>query len=79
MAQLASLPRFKDMNIDQALVDRTTALLADVERLLDQCPPISGELRVKLSKAELCLFKLASLMQEEVDSNQAGLYNTTLS
>lgn len=55
------------MLIDQGLVDRTQALLSDFNNLLDHNPAVNGELRVKLSKAELCLFKIASLMQETVD------------
>lgn len=55
------------MKIDQGLVDRTQALLSDFNLLLDHNPEVDGELRVKLAKAELCLFKIASLMQEQVD------------
>lgn len=55
------------MLIDQGLVDRTQALLSDFNNLLDHNPEVNGELRVKLSKAELCLFKIASLMQDTVD------------
>lgn len=55
------------MKITQDLVDRTQALLSDFNLLLDHNPEVDGELRVKLSKAELCLFKIASLMQEQVD------------
>ena len=56
------------MKINQELVDRTSTLLNDFAYLLDHDPEVSGELRVKLAKAELCLFKIASLMQEQVDN-----------
>lgn len=56
------------MKINQDLVDRTNILLNDFKYLLDHDPEVSGELRVKLAKAELCLFKIASLMQEQVDN-----------
>lgn len=55
------------MKIDQGLVDRTQALLSDFNDLLDHNPEVDGELRVKLAKAELCLFKIAELMQKTVD------------
>jgi hypothetical protein len=55
------------MKITQDLVDRTQALLSDFNDLLDHNPEVGGELRVKLSKAELCLFKIAQLMQKTVD------------
>lgn len=55
------------MKIDQGLVDRTQALLSDFNMLLDHNPEVDGELRVKLAKAELCLFKIAELMQKTVD------------
>ena len=55
------------MKITQDLVDRTQALLSDFNDLLDHNPEVKGELRVKLSKAELCLFKIAELMQKTVD------------
>lgn len=55
------------MKIDQGLVDRTQALLSDFNLLLDHNPEVDGELRVKLAKAELCLFKIAELMQKTVD------------
>ena len=55
------------MKITQDLVDRTQALLSDFNDLLDHNPEVDGELRVKLAKAELCLFKIASIMQAQVD------------
>ena len=55
------------MKISQDLVDRTHALLSDFNDLLDHNPEVDGELRVKLAKAELCLFKIAELMQKTVD------------
>lgn len=55
------------MKIDQGLVDRTQALLSDFNDLLDHNPEVDGELRVKIAKAELCLFKIAELMQKTVD------------
>ena len=60
------------MKITQDLVDRTQALLSDFNDLLDHNPEVNGELRVKLSKAELCLFKIATLMQESVDKQNQG-------
>ena len=59
------------MKINQGLVDRTQALLSDFKYLLDHDPEVTGELRVKLSKAELCLFKIASLMQDQVDKRDS--------
>lgn len=56
------------MKINQELVDRTHTLLNDYANLLDHDPEVSGELRVKLAKAELCLFKIASIMQVQVDN-----------
>ena len=56
------------MKISQELVDRTETLLRDFEYLLDHDPEVTGELRVKLSQAELCLFKIAKLMQRQVDT-----------
>ena len=56
------------MKITQDLVDRTQALLSDFNDLLDHNPEVDGELRVKLAKAELCLFKIASIMQAQVDN-----------
>lgn len=58
------------MKITQGLVDRTQDLLHSFECLLDHDPQVSGELRTKLAAAELCLFKIASLLQEEVDAEQ---------
>lgn len=55
------------MKITQDLVDRTQALLSDFNLLLDHNPEVDGELRVKLAKAELHLFKIAQLMQKTVD------------
>ena len=60
------------MKIDQDLVDRTQALLSDFNELLDHNPEVSGELRVKLAKAELHLFKIAQLMQKTVDNQDQG-------
>jgi len=60
------------MKINQDLVDRTQALLSDFNDLLDHDPEVNGELRVKLSKAELCLFKIAELMQKTVDNQGQG-------
>ena len=57
------------MKVTQGLVDRTQDLLRSFECLLDQDPQLSGELRIKLATAELCLFKIAALMQKEVDSH----------
>lgn len=59
------------MKITQDLVDRTQNLLRDFEHLLDHDPEVTGELRVKLAKAELCLFKIAELMQDTVDIERA--------
>lgn len=58
------------MKIDQELVDRTQALLSDFNELLDHNPAVDGELRIKLAKAELCLFKIANLMQETVEKEK---------
>ena len=58
------------MKINQELVNRTHTLLDDYSYLLDHDPEVSGELRSKLAKAELCLFKIASLMQEQVDKKE---------
>lgn len=58
------------MKITQDLVDRTNSLLSDFEYLLDHSPEVSGELRVKLAKAELHLFKIAELMQKAVDTQK---------
>ncbi len=58
------------MKINQTLVDRTYHLLDDFAYLLDHDPEVSGELRAKLAKAELCLFKIASLMQDQVDNKE---------
>ena len=59
------------MKINQQLVDRTQTLLNDFKYLLDHDPEVTGELRVKLAKAELCLFKIASLMQDQVDKRDS--------
>jgi hypothetical protein len=67
------------MKIDQDLVDRTQALLGDFKYLLDHDPEVSGELRVKLAKAELHLFKIASLMQGQVDRQKRDVINTVKS
>ena len=61
---------WNNMKLTQNLVDRTQALLSDFNDLLDHNPEVNGELRAKLSKAELCLFKIASLMQESVDKQK---------
>lgn len=59
-----------DMKITQDLVNRTQDILRSYECLLDSGEQINGELRVKLAAAELCLFKIAKLMQKEVDTDQ---------
>lgn len=59
------------MKVTQGLVDRTQDLLRSFECLLDQDSQMPGELRVKLQTAELCLFKIATLMQKEVDAEQS--------
>jgi len=46
------------------------ALLRSYQCLLNDNPDIAGQLRVKLATAELCLFKIAALMQEEVDNDK---------
>lgn len=58
------------MRITQDLVNRTQDLLRSYECLLNDNSNIGGQLRVKLATAELCLFKIASLMQAEVDNDK---------
>ena len=65
-----TLKEDQGIRIDQGLVDRTQALLSDFTYHLDHDSMVDGELRVKLAKAELCLFKVASLMQKMVDERR---------
>lgn len=58
------------MKMSQDLVNRTQDLLRSYECLLNDNLDIAGQLRVKLATAELCLFKIAALMQAEVDNDK---------
>lgn len=60
------------IRIDEGLVQRTQDLLRDFTYHLDHDSTVDGELRVKMSKAELCLFKVAELMQKIVDEKKLG-------
>ena len=64
------------MKIERELVDRTRSLLSCYENLLDSETPVSSHLRVKLTQAELCLFKVALLLEKEVDRGQGRPYTT---
>jgi hypothetical protein len=58
------------MKITPELVTRTNDLLSDYQSMLDNNPEVSGELRVKLASAELCLYKIAKLMNKELEKCQ---------
>ena len=65
-----TLKEDQGIRIDQGLVDRTQDLLRDFTYHLDHDSMVDGELRVQLAKAELCLFKVASLMQKMVEERK---------
>lgn len=65
-----TLKEDQGIRIDEGLVQRTQDLLRDFTYHLDHDPTVDGELRVKMSKAELCLFKVAQLMQKIVDDKK---------
>jgi hypothetical protein len=54
------------MKITQDIVSKTSHLLDDYTKILDNNPEVSGELRVKLAIAELILYKIAKLMNKEL-------------
>ena len=65
-----TLKEDQGIRIDAGLVYRTNELLKDFTYHLDHNPDVDGELRVKMAKAELCLFKVASLMQTLVEERK---------
>ena len=61
--------------ITTELADHIVKLNNEFAEILDNTTdPVSGELRVKMAKAELILFKIAELMKKELNNLEGKIY-----